>query len=50
MTKEEYKERMDKEREADIARNKNIFSLDTDAQAKYEKYYSKDTFPDIQPA
>lgn len=50
MTKEEYKERMDKERETDIARNKNIFSLDTDAQAKYEKYYSKDPFPDIQPA
>lgn len=50
MTDREYKERKDKEWKADEERNRSIFSVDTDARIRYEKYYSKDPFPNIQPA
>ena len=50
MTDREIKERKDKEWEADQERKRSIFSLDAVAQARYEKYYSKDPFPDIQSA
>lgn len=50
MTDREYKERKDKEWEADQERSRNIFSMDTEAQAKYDEYYSKDPFPEIQAA
>ena len=50
MTDREYKERKDKEWAADKERNRSIFSKDIEAKIKYEEYYSKDPFPNIQPA